>query len=243
MGAILYNNRTAEDSSRRPKPAAAPAAGGDQTKMTKIFNAAAFVLAFAALALTSARADALEFSAEFREKLGDEVREGKIYVTADKSRYEVEGADTIEITRADQKVMWVIFPKRRVYVEEEFWGFPLGTSLENSGERSGGGDLTREDLGYETIDTFRLKKYLVTVKYNGGETEDKYYEWYRSDFPIPVKTESLNGYMSYEYRRIKFTTLDPNLFNPPKRYKKITTEQLIELEKQWERSEKKGKKK
>ena len=211
--------------------------------MRKICKAAAFVLAFAALALTSARADALEFSAEFREKLGDEVREGKIYVTADKSRYEVEGADTIEITRADQKVMWVIFPKRRVYVEEEFWSFPLGTSLENSGERSGGGDLTREELGYETIDTFRLKKYLVTVKYNGGETEDKYYEWYRSDFPIPVKTESLNGYMSYEYRRIKFTTLDPNLFNPPKRYKKITTEQLIELEKQWERSEKKGKKK
>ena len=218
--------------------------------MRKICKAAAFVLAFAALALTSARADALEFSAEFREKLGDEVREGKIYVTADKSRYEVEGADTIEITRADQKVMWVIFPKRRVYVEEEVWGFPLGTSLENSGERSGGGDLTREELGYETIDTFRLKKYLfrlkkylVTVKYNGGETEDKYYEWYRSDFPIPVKTESLNGYMSYEYRRIKFTTLDPNLFNPPKRYKKITTEQLIELEKQWERSEKKGKKK
>ena len=218
--------------------------------MRKICKAAAFVLAFAALALTSARADALEFSAEFREKLGDEVREGKIYVTADKSRYEVEGADTIEITRADQKVMWVIFPKRRVYVEEEFWGFPLGTSLENSGERSGGGDLTREDLGYETIDlgyetidTFRLKKYLVTVKYNNGETEDKYYEWYRSDFPIPVKTESLNGYMSYEYRRIKFTTLDPNLFNPPKRYKKVTTEQLIELEKQWERGEKKGKKK
>lgn len=211
--------------------------------MRKIFKAAAFVLAFAALALASARADALEFSAEFREKLGDEVREGKIYVTADKSRYEVEGADTIEITRADKKVMWVIFPKRRVYVEEEFWGFPLGTSLENSREKSGSGDLSREDLGYETIDTFRLKKYLVTVKYNGGETEDKYYEWHRSDFPIPVKTESLNGYMSYEYRRIKFTTLDPNLFEPPKRYKKITTEQLIELEKQWERSEKKGKKK
>ena len=209
--------------------------------MRKIFKAAAFVLAFAALALTAARAQALEFSAEFREKLGDEVREGKIYVTADKSRYEVEGSDSVEITRADKKVMWVIFPKRRVYVEEEFWGFPLGTSLDNSSERSGGGDLSREDLGYETIDTFRLKKYLVTVKYNNGETEDKYYEWYRSDFPIPVKTESLNGYMSYEYRRIKFTTLDPNLFNPPKRYKKVTTEELIELEKQWERSEKRKK--
>ena len=211
--------------------------------MKKFCKLAAIAMAFAPLARPRARADALEFSAEFREKLGDEVREGKIYVTADKSRYEVEGADTIEITRADQKVMWVIFPKRRVYVEEEFWGFPLGTSLENSSERSGGGDLSREDLGYETIDTFRLKKYIVTVIYNNGETEDKYYEWYRSDFPIPVKTESLNGYMSYEYRRIKFTTLDPNLFNPQKRYKKLTTQQLIELEKQWERSEKKGKKK
>lgn len=211
-------------------------------KMRKICKAAAFVLAFAAFALAAARADALEFSAEFREKLGDEVREGKIYVTADKSRYEVEGADTIEITRADKKVMWVIFPKRRVYVEEEFWGYPMGTSFENSGKVKDGGDLTREDLGYETIDTFRLKKYLVTVKYNKSESVDKYYEWYRTDFPIPVKTESLNGYMSYEYRRIKFTQLDPNLFNPPSRYKKITTEQLIELEKQWERSEKKGKK-
>ena len=214
---------------------------GDETKMKKICRAAAFAIAFAAFALAAARAQALEFSAEFREKLGDEVREGKIYVTDDKSRYEVEGADSIEITRADQKVMWVIFPKKRVYVEEEFWGFPIGASLENADKRRGGGDLTREDLGYETIDTFRLKKYLVTVKYNNGETEDKYYEWYRSDFPIPVKTESLNGYMSYEYRRIKFTTLDPNLFNPPKRYKKVTTEELIELEKQWERSEKRKK--
>lgn len=211
--------------------------------MKKFCKAAAIIVAFAAFALAAARADALEFSAEFREKLGDEVREGKIYVTADKSRYEVKGAETIEVTRADKKVMWVIFPKRRVYVEEEFWGFPLGSSLENSKKINSGGDLTREELGYETIDSFRLKKYLVTVKYNNGETEDKYYEWYRSDFPIPVKTESLNGYMSYEYRKIKFTEQAPNLFNPPKRYKKVTAEQLEELEKQWERGKGKEKEK
>ena len=48
-GAILYNNRTAEDSSRRAKTSDAPASGGDETKMRKIFKAAAFVLAFAAL--------------------------------------------------------------------------------------------------------------------------------------------------------------------------------------------------
>lgn len=212
-------------------------------RMKKLTAAAALLIAFAALALSPACAPAVEFSAEFREKLGDEVREGKIYVTDDRSRYEVEGAETIEITRADKKVMWVIFPKRRIYVEEEFWGYPIGSSLENSDQRRDGGNLSREDLGYETIDTFRLKKYLVTVKYNGGETEDKYYEWYRSDFPIPVKTESLNGYMSYEYRRIKFTTLDPHLFDPPSRYKKVTAEELIKLEEKWAKEEAKRKKK
>ncbi len=158
-------------------------------------------------------------------------------------RSEVEGAVSIEITRADKKVMWVIFPKRRVYVEEEFWGYPLGQALENSSERNDGGNLTREDLGYETIDTFRLKKYLVTVKYNGGETEDKYYEWYRSDFPIPVKTESLDGRMSYEYRRIKFSSQDPHLFDPPSRYKKVTPEELVKLEEKWAQEEAKRKKK
>ncbi len=199
----------------------------------KIFRKAAAVAVAAAIAAAAPaplHAAALEFSAEFREKLGDDVRTGKIYVTEDKFRCETDGADSIEITRADKKVMWVIFPKRRVYVEEEFWGSPADLSAVGPPERQDGGNLSREELGSETVDTFRLKKFLVTVKYNDGDTEDRYYEWYRSDFPVPVKTESLDGYMSYEYRRIKFAKQDPNLFDPPHRYKKITAEELAELE-------------
>lgn len=210
-------------------------------RTTKLCRVSVCALLFAALLLTSAPASAIEFSAEFTEKIGDEVRTGKIYVTDDKSRYEVEGSNTVEITRADQKVMWVVFPEKRIYVEEEFWGYPIGSAFENADRQKSSGNLTREEIGYETIDTFRLKKYLVTVKY--GDAEDKYYEWYRSDFPIPVKTESLNGYMSYEYRRIKFTQQNPALFNPPgRRYRKITTEELIELEKKWAEDEAKRKK-
>lgn len=202
----------------------------------------AAALAALMLALSAAAAHALDFSAEFVEKLGDEVKNGKIYVTADKSRYEVEGSGEIAITRADKKVMWVIFPARKVYVEEEFWGNPSGAAFENMGLPSSSGDLSREDIGYEVIDTYRLKKYLVTVKYNNGETEDKYYEWYRSGFPMAVKTASLNGYFSYEYKNIKFKEQDPNLFNEPKRYKKITAEQLAVLEEEWAAKEA-GKKK
>ena len=210
--------------------------------MRNLRKAAVCALAFVAVVFASATASAIEFNADFTEKLGDEVRTGKIYVTDDKSRYEIEGSNTIEITRADLKVMWVVFPEKRIYVEEEFWGYPIGTSFENSGQQKSSGNLSREEIGYETIDTFRLKKYLVTVKY--GEAEDKYYEWYRNDFPIPVKTESLNGYMSYEYRRIKFTQQNPTLFNQPsRRYKKVTPEELIELEKKWaEEDARRGKK-
>ena len=32
---------------------------------------------------------------------------------------------------------------------------------------------------------------------------DRYYEWYRDNFPVPVKTESLDGKTSYEYVNIK----------------------------------------
>lgn len=197
--------------------------------------AAAVILLVTAFACAAA---ALDFSAEFVEKEGESMRKGKIYMTAEKSRFELDGSGEIEVTRADKKVMWLIFPKKKVYVEEEFFG-ALPSSLPE-GTQKNSGDLSREDLGYETVDTYRLRKYLVTVKYNNGETEDRYYEWRRSDFPLPVKTESLNGEYSCEYKKIKFAPQDPNLFVEPKGYRKVDIEELDELK---EASQKKNKKK
>lgn len=93
-------------------------------------SAAILILAFALQAL------AMDFSAEFVEKDGDSVRKGKIYMTGQKSRFEMEGMDEIEVTRADKKVMWIIFPKKRVYVEEEFWGVIPGDIGETARRRT-----------------------------------------------------------------------------------------------------------
>ena len=180
----------------------------------------------------------MDFSAEFVEKDGDSVRKGKIYMTGQKSRFEMEGMDEIEVTRADKKVMWIIFPKKRVYVEEEFWGVIPG-DIGETGAPKDTGDLSRKDLGYEMVDSYRLKKFLVTVKYNKGETQDQYYEWYRTGFPIPVKMESMNGAVSYEYKKIKMAPQDPGLFNEPKGYKKITIDELEKLEAEWAKDKKK----
>lgn len=205
-----------------------------KTQIIKIFAAVLMSAIFASSAA------AIDFNAEFIEREGDVERKGKIYVTTEKSRFEMEGMEEVEVARADKKVLWLIFPKRRVYIEEEFNGIIPG-EIDVTVQRDSG-DLTREDLGYETVDSYRLKKYLVTVKYNQGETQDQYYEWYRSGFPLPVKMESLNGVVSYEYTKIKMALQDPNLFNEPKNYRKVTADELEELEAEWAK-EKSGRKK
>lgn len=171
---------------------------------------------------------AQEFSATFVEKFFDEVQTGKLYVAKDRTRYEVAGKDEIVVTRADLKVMWLIFPKLRAYVEQPY-DIPQSQSFGRP-EELHTGDLSREFVDYEWVDSYRLRKFLVTVKY-ANDGQDQYYEWYRDNFPLPLKTESLNGQVSYEYKEIKLKMPDPELFSKPgRRYKKMTLEQVMELE-------------
>ena len=79
----------------------------------------------------------------------------------------------------------------------------------------------------------------MTVKYNKGETQDQYYEWYRADFPVPIKTSNLSGTVSYEYKKLKMGPQDPALFAEPKSYKKVTAEELAKLEASWGTKKKK----
>ncbi|MEG1602722.1 MAG: hypothetical protein RR340_03815 [Cloacibacillus sp.] len=190
------------------------------------------------LLVFAGRAFAYDFSAEFVEKDGAEIQKGKIYISGEMSRYEVDGSEAIQVTRADKKVMWIVFPKHRVYVEEAFAG-PVSIGSGTAALPKNTGDLSREDLGFEEVDSYRLRKYLVTVKYNKGETQDKYYEWRRSDFPVPVKTANLSGTVSYEYKKIKMGPQNPSFFVEPKSYKKVTAEELEKLEAQWSAKKKK----
>jgi hypothetical protein len=47
---------------------------------------------------------------------------------------------------------------------------------------------------------------------------------------VPVKTQSLDGKTSYEYVNIKLGRPPAEFFSQPKGYKKITMEDLAELE-------------
>ena len=176
----------------------------------------------------SVASDAVEFSALFIERDNGTEQRGKIFVAENMSRYELQGSNEVVVTRHDKKVIWLIFPKLRKYVEQPYLGEPKQNY--SGAHESDTGDLSREFIDHEMEDSYRLKKYLVTVKYNNGESVDRYYEWYRDNFPVPVKTESLDGKTSYRYLNIKMGRPPVEFFSQPKGYKKITMEELPGLE-------------
>ena len=170
----------------------------------------------------------VEFSALIIEKDNGVEQRGKIFVAENMSRYELEGSEEVVVTRHDKKVIWLIFPKLRKYVEQPYLGEPKQNYA--GAHETDTGDLSKEFIENEMVDSYRLKKYLVTVKYNNGESKDQYYEWYRDNFPVPVKTQSLDGKTSYEYVNIKLGRPPAEFFSQPKGYKKITIEELAEIE-------------
>ncbi|MDD4160353.1 MAG: hypothetical protein PHO18_05345 [Synergistaceae bacterium] len=189
----------------------------------------ALVLSSLMIPASSWSSDDVEFSALIIEKDNGEEQRGKIFIAKNMSRYELEGSGEIIVTRHDKKVIWLIFPKLRKYVEQPYLGEPkqnyAGANEINTG------DLSKKFIEHERVDSYRLKKFLVTVKYNNGESKDQYYEWYRDNFPVPVKTESMDGRTSYEYLNIKLGRPPAELFSKPKGYKKITADELAETEK------------
>lgn len=179
---------------------------------------------FAGAPSVASAAKGVEFQADFIEKDGKEVTKGKIYISDGKSRYETAGSNEIVVTRQDKNVIWLIFPKLSRYVEQEYIGGPRPVYIDP--DLPDNDNPKREFLDYEWIDSYRLRKFVVTVEYPGGQ-QDKYYEWYRDGFPLPVKTASLDGKTSFEYLKIKIGPMDPELFTTPKSYKQVNMEEVI----------------
>ena len=178
-----------------------------------------------------------EFSAVYVEKEGKSSETGKIYVADTMTRYEKNNGQEILVIRYDKKVMWTIYPRLKLYVEDEY---PIAAPVAPpEGPREGQfGDLNRTFVGHEVIDTYRMRKYLVTVMLKGDEkNEYSYYEWYRDNFPLPVKTAAVQGNSSYEFTKIKLGKPSIELFMQPKGYKKVTHDEinLLEFEKKQKR--------
>ncbi|MDO5562320.1 MAG: hypothetical protein Q4F74_01765 [Synergistaceae bacterium] len=189
-----------------------------------ILSAIAFVLISCAAAFADDE-NITEFSAVYVEKDGETTKTGNICVAKGMTRYDLSTGSEIMVIRYDRQLIWLIYPKLKRYIVEEYTaGQPVDPPKPQEGTF---GDLTRKSLGFEEVDSYRMRKFLVTVKPNGKEENKyEYYEWYRDNFPVAVKTQSLVGESSMEYTKIKLGKPPIELFAEPRSYKRSTIEEI-----------------
>jgi hypothetical protein len=170
--------------------------------------------------LVSTSLGSLPNSAEGFDFSGDRiVKRGKSVVTAhinakdDRWRFEFpipqRGASVI-IVRVDRGTAWLIFSKRRLYLEE-----PIGNDYRLEVGDKMPGEISREFVGEEMLNGYPTELFEVTVA-EEGETR-QYYRWVTKVQRFPMKTVSKQGTWSEEFHRVIFTEQSSFLFELPRR--------------------------
>jgi hypothetical protein len=157
------------------------------------------------------------FSAEVINTFGKETHRGKIYTIEKAMRMEGEeqGQKGITIIRYDRKVMWILMPEQKMYMEMG----NLGAGADWS--RLEGAKVQRESLGTEQVGPYHCDKSRVRVTYEG-----KVYtsiQWAAKELDgFVVKTQGEKGEWTTEYQNIRLGPQDPSLFEIPSGYQKMS---------------------
>jgi hypothetical protein len=171
-----------------------------------------------ALLLLSSAAGAAEFSAQMLVKDGDKVMPGKLYVENGLLRQEFtdERGQTITVVRPDKKVVWVILPKERTYME-----LPLKRRLPGQFIQMPPDAVKKRPLGKETINGYETEKYQVSVK--SGEGVEFQNIWVAPKLGMPVKLVVERRHFSVEYRDIREGKQAARRFELPAGYQKLAS--------------------
>ncbi|MDT8903069.1 DUF4412 domain-containing protein [Anaeroselena agilis] len=153
------------------------------------------------------------FSADIVSAHGNQTMQGKIYVAGEKMRFETAGMATI--TRMDRKVVWLLMPSEKMYMEQQFRPENVVPSSETLS-----GEVERTLLGTETVNGMVADKYRITVQTDGKR--HSFLQWLAKDSLLPVKTAAEDGSWWQEYRNVKAGEPDPSLFDLPEGYKKFS---------------------
>lgn len=171
----------------------------------------AMVLAFWLVGL----AQAAEFSAVTVTKVGNLEQQGKLYVKSEKARQEfsTSGGITTAILRQDKKVMWVLMPGQKAYMEMPFDKESFAKALNIPTEGA-----SKKFLGIETLKGYETEKYETTAKL--GTHEVKSIMWISKKLGIPLRIESLDKSFAQDYD-IQEGRVDDGLFEMPAGYRKM----------------------
>lgn len=176
----------------------------------KVFRVLLFVI------ILSGIASAMEFSADTVMTTKESKMTGKMYFKADRIRMDmnVKKGNMSTITRMDKKVIWNIMPAQKMYME-----MPFNQQDKPKVEEKMEGEIERKQVGSENIDGHPTKKYLIT--YKSGKGKEQMHQWLATDINFPVKTASIDGTWTQEYKNIKIGSQANDLFEVPAGYKKM----------------------
>jgi hypothetical protein len=157
-----------------------------------------------------------EFSALMMVKDGVKTMPGKIWVSNGKMRQEFtdEGGQTITIVRQDKKVVWVILPRQRSYME-----IPLTTKLPGQFIQIPPQALGKRRVGQERLNGYEAEKYEVSVPVGRGLEKQTY--WVAVKLDLPIKMECRERQFSLEYRSIREEKAPDRLFALPPGLQKL----------------------
>ena len=175
----------------------------------------AFILVL--MFLLAGAAQAAEFSATMIAKAGGQETQGKIFVKGNMVRNEMKagGETQISIIRPDKKMMWLIMPAEKSYME-----MPLNPQA--SGQmmiKQPAEQVEMKLLGKETVNGYETEKYETSVKHRGQAVKE--YIWLSKKLGMPIKVAAVDGSHSMEYRDIKEGGVSEALFQPPQGYHKL----------------------
>lgn len=180
------------------------------------------LLGLCLLTLTLAgAAQAMEFSADVVRKghMGEST--SKVYIKDNKVRMDNQEGPMgpgYTIVRQDRKVMWMVSPAQKSYMEMPLQGM-ADLSQHPRGDEKLPGEISRKELGREVIDGHPCIKYEITHQQAGQNYV--IHQWIAQDLKLPVKTAAKDGSWSVEYRNIKMGGQSDSLFEPPAGFQKM----------------------
>ena len=155
-----------------------------------------------------------DFSADVVFTGRGESFKGKIFSSEEKMRMETPQA--VSITRMDKKVVWILMPDEKMYMEQPVMPGNVVVSEKEKIE----GEVERALVSSETVDGKAAKKYRVV--YKAGDKKDSIYQWVANDSGFTIKVAAIDGSWAMEYKNLKTGKQPGSLFEVPPGYTKFS---------------------
>jgi hypothetical protein len=153
---------------------------------------------------------ALEFSADQITRIDGHSRRANIYYRDNMWRLEHQDLSPVNVTivRKDKQVMWLLLSRMR-----HFKTVPYDPEQAPKVSERLDGEISREEIGTETLDGHPTTLYEVTVQQK--KHTDVYYQWLATDIHFPLKLARKDGKWLVEYRNVKLRSISDFLFELP----------------------------